>query len=172
MFQRKALTITDAGPIKRERGFTMVEMVIILLIIAIIAAFVVPQVISYMRKYRLGVASRNVATALQRARFIATSNNTRAGISITEIQRLQIEQYDPEGKNEPLNKGNLLMPDGVFIDEEAPRQIAFDGRGIITPMPTESPAIRLNGASGYYQIVTISPTGQISLSDVKLEEDI
>jgi hypothetical protein len=64
------------------------------------------------------------------------------------------------------------MPDGVFIDEDAPRQIAFDGRGIITPMPKESPAIRINGANGYYQVVTISPTGQVTLSDVKMEEEI
>jgi prepilin-type N-terminal cleavage/methylation domain-containing protein len=170
MFRKKALI--NARPVRRERGFTMVEMAVVLLVIAIVAAFVVPQVISYMRKYRLGVASRNVATALQRARFLATSNNTRAGISITEIQRLQIEQYDPEGKGEPLNRGDLRMPDGVFIDEDAPRQIAFDGRGIITPMPKESPAIRINGANGYYQVVTISPTGQVTLSDVKMEEEI
>src|SRR5262245_42398302 len=72
------------GGYSPERGYTIIEVVVVLLVMAIAAAFVVPQVINYMRMYRLGVASRNVATALQRARYIATSNNTRAEIAVTD----------------------------------------------------------------------------------------
>lgn len=143
-----------------------------MMIIAIIAAFVVPQVLVYMRMYRLGIGGRNVATALQRARFLATSNNTRAGIFITQSQRVDIEQYDPEGKTEPQVKGAVQMPQGVTIASDAPKQIAFDGRGVVTPMPKESPSIRINGASGYYLFVTISPTGQVMVSEAKREEKL
>ena len=148
----------------------MIEMAVVLLIIAIVAAFVVPQIVAYMRMYRLGVGGRNVATALQRARYLATSNNTRAGVFVAELQRVDIEQYDPEGKAEPQNKGTVLLPDGVTVSSDAPRQIAFDGRGVITPMPKESPAIRLNGVDGYYLLVTVSPTGQVTVSDAKRDD--
>src|SRR3989449_11534419 len=99
-----------AGPriTQGQRGFSVVEMAIVLLIIAIVAAFVVPQIMSYMRMYRLGVGARNVATALQRARYLATSNNTLAGIFVAESQRADIEQYDPQGKTPPQNKGGVL----------------------------------------------------------------
>lgn len=142
-----------------------------MMILALVAAFVVPQVLTYMRMYRLGVGARNVATALQRARFLATSNNTRAGIFIPQSQRVDIEQYDPEGKTEPQVKGAVQMPQGVTIASDAPKQIAFDGRGVVTPMPKESPSIRINGASGYYLFVTISPTGQVTVSEAKHEDE-
>jgi hypothetical protein len=125
----------------------------------------VPQIIAYMRMYRLGVASRNVATALQRARYIATSNNARAGITIPNFQRIDIQQFPVEENGEPELKGFIQLPQEVTIAEGAPEQIAFDGRGILTPMPKESPTIRLNGPRGYYVIITISPTGQVSISD-------
>jgi prepilin-type N-terminal cleavage/methylation domain-containing protein len=155
---------------RRASGFTLIELSVVMMIIAIVAAFVVPQVLAYMRMYRLGVGARNVATALQRARFLATSNNTRAGIFIPESQRVDIEQYDPEGKTEPQVKGAVQMPNGVTIASDAPKQIAFDGRGVVTPMPKESPTIRINGASGYYLFVTISPTGQVTVSEAKHED--
>ena len=143
----------------------MIEIAVVLLIIAVIAAFVVPQVVNYIKMYRLGVASRNVATALQRARFLATSNNTRAGILIAELRRVEIEQYDLEGKVDPQIKGTILLPDGVSIASEAPKQIDFDGRGVVTPMPRQSQNIRINGANGYYMIVTVSATGQVTVSE-------
>lgn len=149
----------------------MIEIAVVLLIIAVVAAFVVPQVIHYMRMYRLGVATRNLATAIQRARFLATSNNTRAGILIAELQRVEIEQYDPEGKVDPRNMGTILLPEGVAISSEAPRQIDFDGRGAITPLPRHTPAIRVNGVNGYYAIVTVSATGQVTVSDTKNDDD-
>lgn len=155
---------------RQERGFTLIEISVVMMVIAIIAAFVVPQAMAYMRMYRLGVGARNVATALQRARFLATSNNTRAGIFISQSQRVDIEQYDPEGKLEPEIKGAVQMPHGVTIASDAPKQIAFDGRGVVTPMPRNSPSIRINGADGYYLFVTISPTGQVTVSEAKRED--
>jgi type II secretory pathway pseudopilin PulG len=148
----------------------VIEMAVVLLVIAIVAAFVVPQVVAYMRMYKLGVASRNVATALQRARFLATSDNRRAGINILEtleVQRIDIEEYDPEGILEPQAKGVVILPEGIVIADDAPRRIAFDGRGVVTPLPKESHSIRINGPDGYYAIVTVSPTGQITISDAK-----
>jgi len=154
-----------------EQGFSVIEMSVVLLIIAIIAAFLVPQVINYMRKYRLGVAGRNVATAVQRARYLATSNNTRAAVAI-DFQRVNIEQFDALGSNpDPEIKGLVQLPDGISISDDAPKEISFDGRGLVTPMPTQDCLLRINGPNGYYMIVTISPTGQISLSDTLHDDD-
>ncbi|HWN98427.1 MAG TPA: prepilin-type N-terminal cleavage/methylation domain-containing protein [Blastocatellia bacterium] len=160
MFRQARFASSDP----HDRGFSVIEMAVVLLIIAVVAAFVVPQVVAYMRSYRLGVAARNVATAVQRARYLATSNNTRAGISVAELQRVDIEQYDPAEAGAAQNKGAVRLPEGITIASDAPRQISFDGRGVVTPMPRENAAIRINGANGYYQIVTVSPTGQVTLS--------
>ena len=168
MFRTKLISNSNAK--RDQRGFSLIEMAVVLLIIAIVAAFVVPQIMSYMRMYRLGVGGRNVATALQRARYLATSNNTLAGVLVAELRRVNIEQYDPMGNEPPQNMGFVQLPDGVTIASDAPKEIAFDGRGIISPMPKESPKIRLNGLDGYYLYITVSPTGQVTVSEARRED--
>lgn len=148
----------------------MIEIAVVLLIMTVVAAFVVPQIMSYMRMYRLGVGGRNVATALQRARYLATSNNTLAGVLVTELQHVDIEQYDPAGIQPPQNKGAVNLPNGITLSSDAPKQIAFDGRGVISPMPRESPTIRINGSDGYYLFVTVSPTGQVTVSEARRDD--
>src|ERR1051325_12204414 len=107
----------------QAHGFSVIEMVVVLLIIAVVSAFAIPQVLNYLKRYRVGVAARNVATALQRARYLATSNNRRAGITIGENQTINIEEYDPAGTAEPQVKGTVTMPVGVLIAADAPRQV-------------------------------------------------
>ena len=65
---------------------------------------------------------------------------------------------------------SIELPNGITIDDQAPRQVAFDGRGIVTPMPNENLTIRVNSADGYYQVVSISPTGQVTLADAQREK--
>ena len=168
MFRLKPTRQSASG--RTGRGFSLIEVAVILMVIGIITAFIVPQALSWMRLYRLGVGSRNVATALQRARYLATSNNTRAAMTIPEAQHVRIEQYGQMAGAEAQVLASIEMPNGITIDAEAPRQVAFDGRGIVTPLPNENLTIRVNSADGYYQLVVISPTGQVTLADAQREK--
>ncbi|HWX39854.1 MAG TPA: prepilin-type N-terminal cleavage/methylation domain-containing protein [Blastocatellia bacterium] len=163
--QRTAGGIAARG--SGERGYTIIEVVVVLMVMAIAAAFVVPQVVNYMRMYRLGVAARNVATALQRARYIATSNNTRAEIAVRDSGMIDIIQYDTQGNTEPKDVGMVVLPEGIAVSPDAPRNIAFDGRGVLTPLPAQSPTIQINGSSPFYSVITVSPTGQVSVGPVQ-----
>lgn len=167
MFRTKTDTAISLSHKRGERGFTVIEIAVVILIIALIAAATIPQALTYMRQYRLTVAGRNIATALQRARYLATSNNRRAGVHIPETGKVQIEQYNQEGIAEPEIKGIIQLSSEITIASDAPKRIAFDGRGIVTPMPKESQIIRLNGMKGYYVIVTVSPTGQVQVSETR-----
>ena len=151
--------------VSSDTGFTMIEMAIVALVIMVVIAIAVPFVIQYMRMYRVGIGSRNVATALQRARYLATSDNTRAEISIRNKEgMIDILEYNPDGTGEPQPKGLVTLPTEVSISPNGPQKIAFDGRGVITPLPKESPVIEVDGVNGWLSTVTVSVTGQVTVS--------
>ena len=138
MFRQRTTRNLPRDP--RQRGFSMIEMAVVLLVIAVIAAFVVPQVIVYLKMYRLGVAARNVATALQRARYPATSDNKRAGINISEIQRIDMESYDNRRAGRAAEeRRQSSCRKVVAIADDAPRKVAFDGRGWLRRSPERAP---------------------------------
>lgn len=149
---------------ERQRGFTLIEIAIVVLVIAVMAGMAIPLISNYMKNYRLGMAAQDMASALQRAKYTATSNNTIAGIRIKENSMVDIIQYDPLGVADPKKVGLIVLPTDAYVDASAPTEIDFDGRGVLSPLPAESPVIRVNGVNGYYSNVTISPTGQVTVS--------
>jgi len=150
-----------------NKGFTVIEMAIVALVIMIVVAIAIPFVIQYMRLYRIGIAGRNLATALQRARYLATSDNTRAEISIRRDEgMIDILEYNPDGTGAPQQKGLVTLPPNIRISTNAPSKIAFDGRGVITPLPKQSPVIEVDGLNGCFSTVTVSLTGQVTVSNI------
>ncbi len=66
---------------RAQQGFSLVEMLIVVAIIAIMAAISLPSIGQYIRNYRIKGASQEVASQLQTARGKAVSTNTNAGVS-------------------------------------------------------------------------------------------
>jgi type II secretory pathway pseudopilin PulG len=63
-----------------ERGLTMVEIVIVLFVIMVIAAIVVPNVLSAVANMRLRASAGDLAGLMQQARILAAKNNTTYAI--------------------------------------------------------------------------------------------
>jgi prepilin-type N-terminal cleavage/methylation domain-containing protein len=65
---------------RRDRGFTLVEMLVVVAIIAVMAAVSMPQIARYMRNYHIRGASQVVAAELSTARTRAIMKNVNLGV--------------------------------------------------------------------------------------------
>lgn len=65
----------------KDSGFTLIELIIIIAIVAIFAAIAVPNFLSYMPKHRLNGAARQVMGDLMAARMKAVKENTTVAVA-------------------------------------------------------------------------------------------
>lgn len=70
-----------------ERGFTLIEMLIVVAIIMIMAAVAVPYIVGFLRNYRLNGALREVSSEMQAARTKAIMGNVNQGVSFLIVDR-------------------------------------------------------------------------------------
>ena len=74
-------------PERPDRGFSLIEMLIVVGIIAVIAAVALPNIGQYIRNYRIKGAAQAVAGELQSARSRAIMSNTNLGVSFVVLDR-------------------------------------------------------------------------------------
>ncbi|MEI6263251.1 MAG: prepilin-type N-terminal cleavage/methylation domain-containing protein, partial [Deltaproteobacteria bacterium] len=66
----------DLLNMRRDKGFTLVEMMVVIAIMAIVSAIAVPNFYSYAAGMKLRSASRDLYSTLQSTRMKAVRQNT------------------------------------------------------------------------------------------------
>lgn len=143
-------------------GFTLMEMMVTIAIIAVISVVAVPSFIGRLPARRLESAAGEVSTAIQIARLSAVKENAQA----TLLLDVNAESYSVTVNGRTVKRGNL--PAGVDLQAvnlsgqatpAAGGLVVFDSRGFPTP-PVD---VFLQNTSGTTFTIQINLTGSSRL---------
>lgn len=145
-----------AGRGAQGTGFSLVELVVVLTIVAITSAIALPRYSSSLGRYRVDIAARRIAADLElaKARARATGqfrnvifSTSTATYSIFEEAALEpsSNRYRVNLAEEPFRVGfdTLTISDGT-------NRVTFDGFG----QPSQNFSLTLS-AAGHWRIVTV-----------------
>jgi type IV fimbrial biogenesis protein FimT len=160
----------------RQSGFTMVELMIVIVVIAILSAIAVPNIINSLPNYRLKAAARDMISNFQKAKMAAVKRNVTVVLDfVPASNRYEMFVDDGAGVSGNANNftrdsgetllGTIGMPNDVTLNSASfsggTQKAGFNSRGLPASSRIGN-VILLNNNSRYYK-VTLSFAGNIKL---------
>ncbi len=162
MFVGLALAMARAKTgMPRAGGFTFIEILVALGIIAILAAIALPNWSTLLPNYALNSAARQVQSELQKAKSRAVSENAKYQLVFSStgysIQRDTGSGWQSTGENKPL-------PDGITRSEESDATLGFTSRGTSSDT-TNDKTVKLCNIKSKGKNVVLGALGRVRIDD-------
>jgi prepilin-type N-terminal cleavage/methylation domain-containing protein len=124
-----------------EAGFSLIEVLVVITIIAILCAFAIPSVASYMKVYTIRGAVRSTNDDLQKARNIALTRNVSNGVVFYVLDKTHFGYYAEDVRDTTTGVMNFNRASFATAD-------AAGAAGVLEKLP---PRIEfVPGGSGKY----------------------
>ena len=121
---------------QKNSGFTLYELLAVIGIVSVLSMIAIPNIISWLPKYRLGSAARNLLSAMQYARLAAVKENVDIFVDFDRLNNEyklfpDYDSDDDQGIDEPTLR-RVKMSGGVSIKETNFNEdsFKFDSRGL------------------------------------------
>ena len=151
----------------KQSGFTLIEMMIIIAILAIFAGIAIPNYLAYLPKSRLNGAARQVMGDLMAARMKAVSLNHRVKVFFYSNHEYKICDDADNSGTVADGEGDVQLRDiqneysDVTFDLSDPPDPVFSSRGTANSFVT----IGLTNSVDSKE-VTVSRAGRVKISDL------
>lgn len=163
-----------------NKGFTLVEVIIVVGVIGIMAAIAVPAIMSWMPNIRQKAAARELFADLQRAKMEAIKRNAPAVVVITPAASCAVtggsySMFIDDGAGLGV-AGNKTLDGGEqnFVQQAMPQEVSLcfeSGPAVQTvgfrptglPLNAVNPTIKLISTKGRSSQVTLTTAGGIRI---------
>lgn len=143
-------------PTKNNSGFSLIEIVVVMLVIAILVVLAIPQMTSNLQLNRIQTGSSIVATKLGEAKLLAIKQNKQVSFVLDEInQQIWIEANSTKigaTLNLPQNIKIKISPDTTATKEF----VTFNSMGALVTTPST--------ISTYYALKQLEVPVDVSIS--------
>jgi len=103
--------LTDINPDPQNSGFTLIDMILVVMIIGIVGMIAIPQFHSMITEAKLNAAAGELVAALEYARSLAVEYQKPFGLAVT-ANRIRV--YDDGRKTNPAPDHEALPPVDAF----------------------------------------------------------
>jgi prepilin-type N-terminal cleavage/methylation domain-containing protein len=141
----------------QEGAFTIIELMIVLMVVGVLAAFATPRLGRWLATTGIDAAAREIATELQLGKMRAISQNTRYRLSFNTENNTYQMQKDVTGTWQDVGNRKLL-PTGVDL-VHATATPTFQTLGTAPGGAT----ITLRTAQGRMRTITVSFAGRVQV---------
>ena len=146
---------------KGQRGFSIIELVVVLAIIIALVAMAVPKTIETLRTYRLTTAVSMTSAMLNDARMSAIKRNRTTWLTLDRTAKtVQVRSTDDAGN--PIDVGfPQKFPQAVNVNGTTSIDVSFDSLGR-SSSGTQTFTI-VEASSNLRKDITVSPAGKVSV---------
>ena len=141
---------------RKNSGYTLVEVLTVIAIIAIVAGIILPNVVAWLPKYRLSSGAEEIQSTLQLARLSAIKQNTSAAVAFNTVNHTFLMSIN----GQRVKKGT--MPAGIVIDSVTSpgSQVEFDSRGLANG---STGSILVRNTQGGSKTITVNIVGNATI---------